>query len=81
MPKVNNLRLSPIIEATDVSLNDYPKDRLEEVSFLTAMTLVLMGNYSQTGHFGGPLAYTPYTVATHLLGPDMGGLSYDYRRP
>src|SRR4051794_13299662 len=34
--------------------------RLEDVGFMTCMTLVLMGNYSQTGHFGGPLAYTPY---------------------
>lgn len=45
------------------------------------MTLVLLGNYAQTGHFGGPLAYTPYNVAFHLLGPELGGLRYDYRRP
>jgi transketolase len=45
------------------------------------MTLVLMGNYSQTGHFGGPLAYTPYNVATHLIGPERGGLRFDYRHP
>jgi transketolase len=45
------------------------------------MTLVLLGNYAQTGHFGGPLAYTPYNVAMHLVGPDLGGLRYDYRRP
>ncbi|HLH41780.1 MAG TPA: hypothetical protein VKV74_02250 [Bryobacteraceae bacterium] len=45
------------------------------------MTLVLLGNYSQTGHFGGPLAYTPYNVATHLAGPELGGLRFDYRRP
>ncbi|HVZ49831.1 MAG TPA: hypothetical protein VG916_13680, partial [Gemmatimonadaceae bacterium] len=38
-------------------------------------------NYSQTGHFGGPLAYTPYNVAVHLAGPERGGLRYDYRRP
>ena len=31
--------------------------------------LVLLGNYAQTGHFGGPLAYTPYNVATHLAAP------------
>ena len=36
---------------------------------MTCMTLVLLGNYAQTGHFGGPLAYTPYNVATHLAGP------------
>ena len=45
------------------------------------MTLVLLGNYAQTGHFGGPLAYTPYNVAVHLAGPELGGLRYDYRRP
>jgi len=45
------------------------------------MTLTLLGNYSQTGHFGGPLAYTPFNVATHLTGPEQGGLRFDYRRP
>ena len=48
---------------------------------MTCMTLVLLGNYAQTGHFGGPLAYTPYNVATHLAGPELGGLRFDYRRP
>src|SRR5579872_568316 len=59
----------------------YDRERLEDVGFMTCMTLVLLGNYSQTGHFGGPLAYTPYNVAIHLAGPDLGGLRYDYRRP
>jgi len=54
---------------------------LEDVGFMTCMTLVLLGNYAQTGHFGGPLAYTPYNVAAHLAGPELGGLRYDYRRP
>ena len=54
---------------------------MEDVGWLTCMSLVLLGNYSQTGHFGGPLAYTPYNVAVHLAGPDLGGLRYDYRRP
>jgi transketolase len=54
---------------------------LEDVGFMTAMTLVLLGNYAQTGHFGGPLAYTPFNVATHLAGRAHGGLHYDYRRP
>ena len=45
------------------------------------MTLTLLGNYAQTGHFGGPLAYTPYNVAVHLAGPGLGGLRHDYRRP
>ena len=59
----------------------YDRERLEDVGFMTCMTLVLLGNYAQTGHFGGPLAYTPYNVAMHLAGPDFGGLRYDYRRP
>ena len=46
----------------------YDRERLEDVGFMTCMTLVLLGNYAQTGHFGGPLAYTPYNVATHLAG-------------
>ena len=56
-------------------------ERLEDVGFMTCMTLVLLGNYAQTGHFGGPLAYTPYNVAMHLAGPERGGLRFDYRRP
>jgi len=36
---------------------------------MTCMTMVLLGNYAQTAHFGGPLAYTPYNVAAHLIGP------------
>jgi len=56
-------------------------ERLEDVGFMTCMTLVLLGNYAQTGHFGGPLAYTPYNVAVHLAGPEQGGLRFDYRRP
>ncbi len=59
----------------------FDRERLEDVGFLTSMTLVLLGNYAQTGHFGGPLAYTPYNVAVHLAGPTLGGLRYDYRRP
>jgi transketolase len=55
--------------------------RLEDIGFMTCMTLVLLGNYAQTGHFGGPLAYTPFNVAAHLAGPEHGGMAYDYRRP
>ncbi|HXD73471.1 MAG TPA: hypothetical protein VN628_07040 [Vicinamibacterales bacterium] len=54
---------------------------MEDVGFMTCMTLVLLGNYAQTGHFGGPLAYTPFNVAAHLAGRKHGGLHYDYRRP
>lgn len=54
---------------------------MEDIGYMTCMTLVLLGNYAQTGHFGGPLAYTPYNVAVHLAGPELGGLRFDYRRP
>src|SRR2546428_2009809 len=57
------------------------RERLEDIGYMTCMTLTLLGNYAQTGHFGGPLAYTPFNVATHLVGPALGGLRYDYRRP
>src|SRR3954470_7959986 len=57
------------------------RERMEDVGFMTCMTLTLLGNYAQTGHFGGPLAYTPFNVATHLAGRERGGLHYDYRRP
>ena len=57
------------------------RQRLEDVGYMTCMTLTLLGNYAQTGHFGGPLAYTPFNVAAHLAGPELGGLRYDYRRP
>jgi len=59
----------------------FDQERLDDIGFLTSMTLVLLGNYAQTGHYGGPLAYTPYNVSVHLAGPDLGGLRYDYRRP
>ena len=67
------------VEQLDVQI-DRPGG-LEDIGYMTCMTMVLVGNYSQTGHFGGPLAYTPYNVAAHLAGPALGGLRYDYRRP
>jgi transketolase len=67
--------------APSTALTPTDKQQLEDVGFLTCMTLTLLGNYAQTGHFGGPLAYTPYNVAVHLAGPELGGLRHDYRRP
>ncbi len=78
---VNRVALSSSKTDSAISLPDYDKDKIEDVGFLTAMMLTLLGNYSQTGHFGGPLAYTPYTVTSHLIGPELGGLRFDYRRP
>jgi len=73
--------LSPPAARIEARHGDDLLQRLDEVGFMTCMTVVLLGNYAQTGHFGGPLAYTPYNVCAHLAGPSLGGLSYDYRRP
>ena len=72
-------------QVSPVSVSDLKlpteREQLEDIGYVTCMTLVLLGNYSQTGHFGGPLAYTPFNVVTHLAGPERGGLRFDYRRP
>jgi hypothetical protein len=79
--QVQSIGSSKHIKNIDVKLPDYDRQRIEDIGWLTAMTIVLLGNYAQTGHFGGPLAYTPYVVTSHLIGPELGGLRYDYRRP
>ena len=78
---VSSVTLSRRRQGNKITIPEYDKSRVEDIGFLTAMAIVVSGNYSQSGHFGGPLAYTPYTVASHLIGPDLGGLRYDYRRP
>jgi transketolase len=78
---IRNVTARGSSEDLNLPIPEYDKERFEDVGFLTAMTLVLFCNYAQTGHFGGPLAYTPYNVAAHLAGPENGGLLYDYRRP
>ena len=75
------LNTNPLQSTVQPLTVDYNRERIEDIGFMTCMTLVLLGNYSQTGHFGGPLAYTPYNVALHLAGPELGGLRYDYRKP
>jgi transketolase len=64
-----------------VELPPFDAERFDDVAFMTAMVLVLLGNYRGSGHFGGPLAYTPFNVAVHLGGPELGALSYDIREP
>src|SRR5229473_5574039 len=75
------ISMNPLLSPVEPLKVDYDRERFEAIGYLTAMTLVLLGNYAQTGHFGGPLAYTPYNVAVHLAGPELGGLRFDYRRP
>jgi len=69
------------ITEKSVQMPEYDKQQLEDFGFLVDMTFVLMCNYHQTGHFGGGTAYTPYTISTHLAGPENGGMTFDYRRP
>ena len=52
MPSAAPALVSPI----DRLQSPYDRERLEDIGFMTCMTLVLLGNYSQTGHLGGPLA-------------------------
>src|SRR5580704_5975968 len=67
---------------SSVDLQKLPEHQgIEDIGYMTSMALVLLGNYAQTGHFGGPLACTPYNVAVHLAGPELGGMRFDYRRP
>lgn len=75
------MKLDTILSPVKPLTVDYDRERFEDIGYMTCMTLVLLGNYAQTGHFGGPLAYTPYNVAIHLAGPELGGLRYDYRQP
>ena len=77
----DTLNTNPLQSTVQPLTVDYNRERIEDIGYMTCMTLVLLGNYSQTGHFGGPLAYTPYNVALHLAGPELGGLRYDYRKP
>ena len=78
---IHSSSLNQVASARTVNVPGYDRERLEDVGFLASMTFVLMCNYHQTGHFGGPTAYMPYTVATHLAGPENGGITFDYRRP
>src|SRR5438046_4578035 len=77
----NSIMATSMLSRVDPNTAPYDREQLEDVGFMTCMTLVLLGNYAQTGHFGGPLAYTPFNVVTHLIGRDRGGLHFDYRRP
>jgi transketolase len=76
-----SLSTEPLVSQTESLLASEDLHRIEDIGYMTSMALVMLGNYAQTGHFGGPLAYTPYNVSVHLAGPELGGLRYDYRRP
>ena len=76
-----SISTEPLVPSSESPLAAEDLKNIEDIGYMTCMTLVMLGNYAQTGHFGGPLAYTPYNVSLHLAGPDLGGLRYDYRRP
>jgi transketolase len=76
-----SISTEPLVPSSESLLASEDLKNIEDIGYMTCMTLVMLGNYAQTGHFGGPLAYTPYNVAVHLAGPELGGLRYDYRRP
>jgi transketolase len=78
---LRNVSTHAVSEEIRVDLPDFGAEPMADVGAMTAMTLVLLGNYAQTGHYGGPLAYTPYNVAVHLGGPELGGLRWDIREP
>ena len=78
---MRTLSIDNLISPVEPLNAPFDREGLEDIGYMTCMTLVLLGNYAQTGHFGGPLAYTPYNVAAHLAGPELGGMRYDYRRP
>jgi len=82
---VEDLRRNPPSASIPVALTPgtdarFVKD-LEDIGFLTAMNIVLMCNYASSGHFGGPMSYTPGVVTAHLGGLENGCLSYDIRDP
>ncbi len=77
----NTLNANTLLSPVEALTAPYDRECFEDIGHMTCMTLVLLGNYAQTGHFGGPLAYTPYNVAIHLAGRELGGLCYDYRNP
>ena len=78
---VTTIESERMLSTHAVEVPDYDREYFDDVAFMTSMLLVLLGNYRGSGHFGGPLAYTPFNVAVHLGGPELGGLSYDIREP
>ena len=71
--KACTVKIKPVVNPLEKNLSD--------IGFMTAMTSVLMCNYANTGHFGGPMSYTPANVVVHLGGKPYGGLIYDIRNP
>src|SRR5262249_18303901 len=74
------ISMNPLLSPVEPLKVDYDRERIEHIGYMTCMTLLLPGNYAHTGQFGARLAYTLYSVAIHLAGPDLGGLRYDCRK-
>ncbi len=78
---IHSAKTTPAITDRSVQLPEYDRERLEDIGFLTSMTLVLLGNYHQTGHFGGLTVSVPYRMPSPLAGPHNCCLTVSYRRP
>jgi transketolase len=78
---IQRVEIRKCIETMSSRLPSYGREHFDDVGFMAAMIHVLMCNYAQSGHFGGPLAYAPAVVALHLAGPELGALAYDIREP
>jgi transketolase len=79
--EIHRIEVQKVEQALPVELPPYNREYFDDVAFMTAMVNVLICNYAQTGHFGGPMAYTPVNVALHLGGPELGALRFDIREP
>ena len=49
------ISMNPLLSPVEPLKVDYDRERIEDIGYMTCMTLVLLGNYAQTGHFGWPL--------------------------
>ena len=76
-----SLSIEPRVSPSDSLLASEDLKRIEDIGYMTCMTLVMLGNYAQTGHFGGPLAYTPYNVAVHWRGRTSAGCATTIAAP
>ena len=51
-----SISTEPLIPSSESPLAAEDLRNIEDIGYMTCMTLVMLGNYAQTGHFGGPLA-------------------------
>jgi hypothetical protein len=66
------------VTVTRATKVDYDRERIEDIGYMTCMTL-LLGNYAQTGHFA-PLP-THRQRRAHLAGLELGGCAMTTASP